>query len=526
MKLRFVVLLSVIISIFYTESSFSQSSISSVSNLSKEALPRSTPEAEGVSSDSILNFLEAAGKSKHEFHSFMFLRHGKVIAEGWWNPYRPDLKHTMYSVSKSFSATAIGFAVSENLLTVNDKVISFFPEYLPDSISQYLSELRIKDLLSMSVGHETDATRPVINRDSNWVKSFLAVPIVHKPGTKFLYNSLGSHMLSAIVQKVTGKKMIDYLQPRLFEPLGIEGMDWERDPQGITTGGWGLRIKTEDMAKFGQLFLQKGMWNGKQVIPAVWIEEASTPKIIQHPELSQSKRDSSDWEQGYCFQMWRCRNNAYRGDGAFGQFIIVMPNQDAVIAITSETPDMQDEINLVWKYLLPAIRNDKLNDNTIKLSTLKQKLTSLALPMPQTISASSIEKNISGKTFTIAPNDKNIKTISFLFKDNMCHLILNTDTTVYQIAFGYGRWQSGVTTRRGPYLLPDAKANLTGLPPFKVEGSYNWKDDRTLELVLRYIESPHSETLTCHFENNNITFEMQNRLDVGRKKTILNGQRF
>jgi beta-lactamase family protein len=523
MKQRLLLFLSFIILAFYTERSFSQTNVSNVSVQSKEALPRSVPEAEGVSSESIINFLEAAAKSKHEFHSFMFLRHGKVIAEGWWNPYSASLKHTMYSTSKSFTATAIGFAVIEKLLSVNDKVISFFPGELPDTVSKFLSQLTVKDVLSMSDGQEPDPTRIVVNRDSNWVKGFLALPILYKPGTKFLYNSLGTYMLSAIVQKVTGQKIIDYLTPRLFEPLDIEGMDWETDPKGINTGGWGLRIKTEDMAKFGQLFLQKGMWNGKQIIPATWIEEASTLKIIQHPEISQGKKDSSDWEQGYCYQMWRCRNNAFRADGAFGQFIIVMPDQDAVIAITAETPDMQDEINLVWKYLLPGMYQNKLPDNINRSSYLKQKLSSVALPSPAKTSASQLEKNISGKTFLIAKNDNQIKSISFQFKDGLCDVSFKTDTAVHVLTFGSGNWQTGETTRHGPYLLSSAKANQSGLPPFKIAGRYSWKDDHTLQLVLRYIESPHSERMIFDFDKNNVSVEIQNSLDYGSKKSLLKG---
>ncbi len=253
------------------------------------SLPRSVPEAEGVSSQGIIDFLDAAAKSPHEFHSLMFLRHGKVVAEGWWNPYKPELRHTLYSTSKSFTATAIGLAVSEKRMSVNDTVISFFPESLPDTVSPFLSELKVKDLLSMSAGQEPDPTFKIVTNDSNWVKAFLAVPIVNKPGTKFLYNTLATYMLSAIVQNVTGEKVIDYLKPRLFEPLSIDGMDWEVDPRGINTGGWGLRLKTEDMAKFGQLFLQKGKWNGNEVLPASWIAEATTKKIDQAPDAPAGK---------------------------------------------------------------------------------------------------------------------------------------------------------------------------------------------------------------------------------------------
>ena len=236
-----------------------------------QPLPRSTPEAEGVSSKGIIDFLDAIDNSKHEMHSIMILRHGVVIAEGWWSPYRPELKHTLYSLSKSFTSTAIGFAVAEKKITVNDKVISFFPDKLPQTVSENLAQLTIKDLLSMSAGQAPDPSFAIAPSD-DWIKTFFSIPIQNKPGSVFLYNSMATYMLSAIVQKVTGQKIIDYLKPRLFAPLGIEGPDWENDPTGINVGGWGLRVRTEDIAKFAQLYLQKGKWNGKQIIPAAWVE--------------------------------------------------------------------------------------------------------------------------------------------------------------------------------------------------------------------------------------------------------------
>jgi CubicO group peptidase (beta-lactamase class C family) len=467
------------------------------------SLPRSIPEAEGVSSQGIIDFLDAAAKSSHEFHSMMFLRHGKVIAEGWWNPYKPELRHTLYSTSKSFTATAVGFAVSEKRLSVNDKVISFFPDALPDTVSPFLSEMKVRDLLSMSAGLDPDPTFTTVVNDTNWVKAFLKKPVVHEPGTKFLYNTLATYMLSAIVQKVTGEKVIDFLKPRLFEPLAIEGMDWEVDPRGINTGGWGLRLKTEDMAKFGQLFLQKGKWNGNQVLPAAWIDEATSLKIYQAPDAPQSKKDSSDWMQGYCYQMWRCRHNCFRADGAYGQYIIVMPDQDAVIAITAETGDMQDELNLIWEYLLPSIKTGTLPENKALAASLKQKLSSLALPLPAAKSNSSLAAGISGKTYAFGTNGKH--TITFQFPDNSCKVSMMIDTARYNFSFGSGQWITGETTLHGPNLLLQAKAHFKGLPPSKVAGSYTWKDENTLELVLRFIESPHTETINCVFEKNTVS---------------------
>jgi CubicO group peptidase (beta-lactamase class C family)/acetyl esterase/lipase len=470
------------------------------------SLPRSTPEAEGVSAESINRFIEAIMKSKHELHSLMVVRHGKVVAETWVSPYRADLKHTMYSCSKSFTATAIGFAVAEKRLTVNDKVISFFPNDLPDTVSPNLANLRVKDLLSMSVGQDIDATGPVVTSD-NWVRAFFKVPIVHEPGTKFLYNSAATYMLSAIVQKLTGEKVVDYLKPRLFEPLGISDIDWEIDPQGISVGGWGLRLKTEDMAKFGQLFLQKGKWQGKQILSAAWVEEASNLKIIQDPNAPQSRRDSSDWLQGYGYQMWRSRHNSYRGDGAFGQYILVLPEQDAVIAITSETPDMQAELNLVWEHLYPAFQSKKQANPAKTPAMLTAKWANLALSLPEKGTNGQREAQLSGKTYAIESADKNLEALQFEFKNNECRLILKSAGKNHPLSFGAGKWILGETPRYGAYLVARAKANRVGLAPFKIAGAYTWQDDETLVLTLRYIESPHTETFICHFKGDSIAVE-------------------
>ncbi|MCF7975346.1 MAG: beta-lactamase family protein [Phycisphaerae bacterium] len=485
-------------------------------------LPRSTPEAQGVSSTGLLRFLEAVDQSDHELHSVMVLRHGQVIAEGWWHPYRADLPHTLYSTSKSFTATAVGFAVSEKRITVDDKVVTFFPDDLPDTVSPNLSELRIRDLLTMSVGHDKDPTGPVSSQE-HWIKAFLATPIVHKPGTQFVYNSVATYMLSAIVQKVTGDTVLDYLTPRLFAPLGIEGVDWETDPQGINTGGWGLRLKTEDMAKFGQLFLQKGMWQGKQILPAAWIAEATSLKIIQNPDATESQKASNDWLQGYCYQMWRCRHNAYRADGAYGQYIIVMPDQDAVIAITAETNDMQSELNLVWTHLLPAMEPGPLPANRDTLRRLRNRLASLKLPLAAGGTLPK-EARLSGKTFELEANEQGVTQMSLAFENDLCQLTLRTDTGDYLLGFGRGQWHEGETQRLGPYLVSRARNNRAGLPPFKVAGAFAWTGEDTLSLTLRYIESPHTETMRCSFDGDQVRAACEDLFHRGDNKIVLNGR--
>ncbi len=322
------------------------------------ALPRSTPEKENVSAQGITDYLKAVQEGKQDLHSIMILRHGKVVFEKWFGENAPDKNHVMHSVSKTFTATAVGFAVAENRLRVTDKVISFFPNDLPDTISQNLRDLEIRHLLTMSVGHDVDPTGAIRSEKENWERKFLAVPVPHKPGTKFVYNSMASYMLSSIVQKVTGQKVLDYLTPRLLSPLGITGAEWQTNPAGINVGGWGLFIKTEDMAKMGQFILQKGTWERKQLLPAAWFDEASKAHITQPPVWIKEGADlsKSDWVQGYGYQMWRCRFNSFRADGAFGQFILMIPEKDVVIVTTANIQDMQSELNLIWNHLLPAMK--------------------------------------------------------------------------------------------------------------------------------------------------------------------------
>jgi len=475
---------------------------------STTSLERSTPEREGVQSERILAFLDAAEASDHEFHSVMILRHGKVIAEGWWNPYAPELKHTMYSTSKSFTSTAVGFAASEGLLSLDDKVVKFFPSDLPDTVSQYLADLTVRDVLSMTTGQDPDPTGAV-RGDSNWVRAFLATPIVHEPGSTFLYNTLGTYMLSAIVSAVSGEKVIDYLRPRLFEPLGIADIDWEVDPQGRNTGGWGLRIRTEGMAKFGQLYLQDGVWHGERVLPEGWVAQATTASILQRPELPDSVRAASDWLQGYGFQFWRCRHDAFRADGAFGQFIIMMPDQDAVVVITAETADMQGEINLVWEHLLPAMEAGSLPDNPEARERLRERLAALALPMPRDSTAA--DTAVTGGTYAIAANALGIRSLSFSCATEPCTMTMATDSAGYTYAFGRGHWAYGETTRRGPYLVL-ATAAYVGLPPLRVAGAYGWDDEHTLRLVLRYIESPHTQTLVSRFAGDSVAVTVLNSI--------------
>ena len=334
----------------------------------ESAMLRSTPESQGVSSKNVIEFIEHADSQINSMHSFMLVRHGKIVAEAWWNPETSDKPHVLFSLSKSFTSTAVGLAVAEGKLSIDDPVIKFFPEETPAVVSDNLKAMRVRDLLTMSAGHQDEVN---LRSEAHWRKAFLNHPVQHKPGTHFKYNTPATYMLSAIMQKVTGETVLDYLKPRLFEPLGIVQPKWDSSPEGVSLGGYGLFIRTEDIAKFGQLYLQKGNWQGKQLVPAEWIEQATSKQV------SNGSDPSRDWDQGYGFQFWRCRHEAYRGDGKDGQFCIVLPKLDAVIAITANPGDMQAELNVVWEKLLPAFQDKPLADNPVDQAKLKHIVSEL-----------------------------------------------------------------------------------------------------------------------------------------------------
>lgn len=335
------------------------------------ALPRSTPEAQGVSSKAILGFVEAADKI-NTLHSFMILRHSQVIAEGWWKPESADKPHVLASLSKSFNATAVGLAIQEGKLSLNDPVLKFFPGDAPAEVSENLKAMKVRDLLTMSCGHDTE---PKITGGTPTVKQFLAHPVLHKPGTHFQYNTLGSYTLSAIITKVTGQTTLEYLKPRLFGPLGIQDPQWDSSPEGNSLGGYGLKLCTEDIAKFGQLYLQKGKWNGKQLIPEAWVEQATARQV---PNEKESHANIGiDWQQGYGFQFWRCTHDAFRGDGAGGQLCVVVPRQDLVVAITAQTGDFQREMNAIWDNLLPACGAEALPEDAVTQEKLRPLIANL-----------------------------------------------------------------------------------------------------------------------------------------------------
>lgn len=479
-------------------------------NVGKTSLPRSTPEAQGVSSAAISAFLDKVTESKIDFHSIMVVRHGNVIAEGWWSPYAPQLKHTMYSLSKSFTSTAVGLAIDEGHFTIDSPVLSFFPQDEPNEVSSNLAAMKVRHLLTMSTGHVKDTIQPMRHSTDSWARTFLRQPVEKEPGTFFLYNTGATYILSAIIQSVTGQTLQEYLRPRLFDPLSISGEDWETNPQGINTGGYGLRIKTEDIAKFGQLFLQKGMWNGKQIVPAKWIEEATRSQIASNSSKSTRPKEEDDWAQGYGYQFWRCRPGGYRGDGAFGQFCMIMADYDAVIAITSESFSMQNSMNLVWEHLLPAMHKSAsaLPADPPSHIALSKDLKALHIDPPQLNRYSSIADRISGKEFMLDTNEFKAKAIQLIFQGETCTMNVNYGNAKHQLICAINKWAEQKNEKRGTPFPLSGSANVHS----PIAGSATWADDNTLIVTLRLMEGAHANGLTFIFSDNHATIKFHNSI--------------
>lgn len=477
---------------------------------SRVSLPRSSPEQQGISSADILAFVDAADKQIDTMNSFMLVRHGYVVAEGWWAPYDRETPHILYSLSKSFTSTAVGLAIAEGKISLDDPVLKFFPDEAPADPSVNLKAMRVRDLLRMNTGNQIEAPIRVDDPSSQtdtWVKTFLGHPVPFKPGTHFLYNSPATYMLSAIVQKTTGMTVLDYLRPRLFDPLGFKNPTWVTSPQGINAGAYGLSIRTEEIARFGELYLHKGMWNGKQLIPAGWVEQATSM------QTATGSAPTSDWDQGYGYQFWRSRHNSFRGDGAFGQYCMVIPELDAVVAITSGVRNMQQVMNLVWDKLLPAMKPGRLPENAATRRQLQDRLNGLTIRFPSGSTSSPTAATVSGKWFEFPENDRGIKALSFDFSGSATLLNVRTSTGESRLLIGATTWASG---RGGFTNGVDRFLSVPANPLVAASGAWTAAETFTVKIVLP--ETPYYTTVSFKFQGDRVVVDGEHSVSFGPTK--------
>ena len=445
-------------------------------NAQTNELPRSTPEEQGVPSKALVALFDSLhALPLTDMHAVVVMRHGKVIGEMYPKPYAPEYRHTMYSCSKTFVGIAVGLAIEDNRLRLDDRVAAIFPELLPDSVSKDLADMTVRHLLTMASGVKPDWN--MRSRGKEWIRTFLSKP-VEAPGTKYAYDSMVSYMLAAVVQKVTGKKLTEYLQERVFTPMNVTEWAWEESPEGVNTGGWGVHIQPESLAKFGQLILNEGRWEGKQLVSAEWIRE-----------MCKKHRETGRGVYGY--QIWHCggHDGAVRADGALGQYVISVLDKDMVVVMTEATlGNGRDQRRLIWDVLLPHIQDESLPANKKDYQKLLKKQDGYKLAEVKGKASSAFASNWENKTIELGKNTFGWKSLKLNFgKKEVTMTVTETSGKTYELTFGYQQWMTTKFDAYPPYSITpiDRFKGLEG--PYYASGSYAWISKEELQVKAHYV---------------------------------------
>lgn len=471
-------------------------------------IPRAkNPEEVGVSGKAVEAFLNDIEENEINIHSFMILRHGKVAAECWRAPFSAEKPHALYSVSKTFTSAAIGIAIGEGLLSMDDKVKDFFPEFTANLHDEKLDQLKVRHLITMTSGKNPS----VLDNKSkgHWVESFFRFPWCCAPGESFKYVSENIFMLCAILVKVTGVSVRDYLQPRLLAPLGIAYPQWETDENGVEAGGWGLYLTTEDVAKLMLCIHQGGVWEGKHLIPADFVKEMTSFQSDSAPENT-----SPDSRAGYGYCVWRNEAvNGYRADGMFSQFGIVFQDYDAIIAVNAGIPMEQHCRDLIWKYFPAGFLDETAPAADTAVPGLADRLKKAAIERPCPPSFSPMAEFIDGRnikfrkklflnligfpvsmlplavTFMATDRGGNIDDVSFVFTDGAVFLTWREGKELNTVKAGMdGRFCYGEMT--------------LGHVNYKVCCTAEWKAKDQLFVSVRPIETIGKRMLDFRFSLN------------------------
>ena len=455
--------------------------------MSASPLPAGAPADEGVDAKGVQAFLDALEAMPGATpHGLMILRHGKVVADGWWAPFTAGRPHLLYSLSKSFTSAAAGLAAADGLLDLDASVLSYFPELDADVTDPRSRAMLVRHVASMSSGHLAETwTKAYRLGGDEPVRGFLQIPPDRDPGTVFAYNQPTTYTLAAIVQRRTGQSLTGYLRPRLLDPLGIGAATWMRDHTGRELGFSGLFATTDAVARLGQLHLNGGRWGDRQLLPAAWVAEATRPHVA-NPDM-----DNPDWQQGYGLQFWMSRHG-YRGDGAFGQFCVVLPEHDAVIALTSEAPDMQAVLDAAWRHLLPAFRPAPLTGAAGEDRALRARLDALAVPPLPGRPGPADPAAWSGAPFTRAADpaagDVGLTAAALAPHPGGGWTLTLTEPQgdlVVRLGAGEGTGDGGWTVTERPEA------------PVPVAVSGGWTGPDTFAVDLLFLETPHRLSLTC-----------------------------
>ena len=454
--------------------------------------PRCTPESCGISSSLLKEVMKELDRMEY-MKSIIILRKGKIIAESYWAPYGPETPTALWSLSKSFTSCAIGVARSEKRLELDDKLIDFFPEYRSCVTDEKMFDVTLRDLLTMRSGHGQCAFNYAwLDTAGDWVRGFLSSSLPHKPGTYFAYNSLGTYMLSAVIRRVTGENLKDYLMPRLFLPLEIQPGPWDSCPAGTNYGGFGLHLKPMDLAKFTQLILDRGIWQGRQILPADYLDEALKP------HADNSMNEHPDWRCGYGYQFW-CSRHGVRGDGACCQYAVILPEKEMAIAVNGSMSEMGRMLELFWEKLLPGVRDQALEENNAALSELESFCRSAAIP-PAPVTT---KVEMKTRTFEFLPNAAKIEGGTLSFEADKCVLALKTPRGVEKIKAGFGKFEKSF-------------AQLQDFRPHHFGACASWKDEKSLEIRVLHLDGTFRDTWLITFEEGKMEFQWETKCSLFR----------
>lgn len=493
--------------------------------LNRKEFMRVTPESVGIDSGDIEWLLDRLESSFTEPHGLMIMRHGKICAEGWWNPYAPGIRHGLQSHSKTYAATAIGIAYTEGIVKLDERIIDIFPEYAPEQPSENLKRLTVHDVLCMGCGMDE---MPMATE--HWIRDFLHTPVNHTPGTTYMYNSVGSSILSAIIVKKTGMSMHEYLKPRLYDKIGIfsDNHRWMKMPDGCEVGGGGLFATTEDNLRLMKLYADGGVWEGERILDDEYVKRATT---LQNESATEAKNNplAKDNFVGYGYQIWMCRpNGVYRADGAMGQFTIVVPDKDMIIAITENASGAhwaQTTLDVMWEFLERIENHPAKEENTEKSECLKNRMGRLALPNPKCAPYSPIAANIEGRQWRVIDGDFYMEDVGVAQHMSGCELPQPIDVFCFHFTSDeiVMDWENREEKERLVIATDGSRRHntLPGRLISQVLLSGAWISENKLEVKARYIETCKEETLLFMFEekklkitNSTMEFGMQKEIEI------------
>jgi CubicO group peptidase (beta-lactamase class C family) len=474
-------------------------------------LPRALPHERGVDPRGIVDFLSAVGSAGLELHSFMLYRQGAVVAEAFWRPYAAHRMHVQHSATKSWTAAAVGLLIDDGRLSLDDKVVSFFPELCPQDISANLAAMTVEDLLTMRTGHQRGISGgDWRNLETSWVEAFLHEPVVVPPGKDFIYSSASSFMLSAIVTQVSGQTLHALLQQRVLDFLGMDKLEWDLAPGGFNSGGNGLSCTTEDSLKFGVLHLNCGQWQGRQLLSAQWIAEATRNQVedvwmgdFDGKQYLPRNKDSNAEAQreGYGYQWWMTLHGGYYASGVFGQYCMVLPDQDTVIAFTCGLRLGERRLKAaIWEHLFPALGRQAVDPQTSQ-GQLDALIDDLRLPTLQGLSTSPNAAALQGR-FAVEPNEDGVLELGFDFRDDYCDFSLVDHRGRHSVRVGLQQPVESQTSITGNYLHHQYQPERT---PVIAQG--RWSAEGVLQMDWRFVETTFGDHVSCRLQEGRLLFD-------------------